>query len=269
MPGTTLAERYHAARRDPELAVLEGLHALKHALRFEAALLDARTRDPDTLRALARELAPDVAERILELVDPVDPHQFDTLAPAAHPTGVIALARRPRLSLRALLEDPAPAPVVLLERPTHHGNIGAVVRVAAAAGAAGVLTTGRHDPWHPTSIRGGAGLQLALPVAGLDEAGLQAVLGSDRPVFALDPEGTPIAFSGPAERKTAWARAVLVFGSERTGVSPALLERADGRFRIPMRSGVSSLNLATAVAVALYYGPGRGGFGGLDADPDH
>ena len=46
------------------------------------------------------------------------------------------------------------------------GNMGACVRVAAAADAAGVLTTGDNDPWHPDALRGAAGLHYALPVAG-------------------------------------------------------------------------------------------------------
>ena len=45
------------------------------------------------------------------------------------------------------------------------GNMGACVRVAAAADAAGVLTTGGNDPWHPDALRGAAGLHFALPVA--------------------------------------------------------------------------------------------------------
>ncbi|MFB6240546.1 MAG: TrmH family RNA methyltransferase [Gemmatimonadota bacterium] len=47
-------------------------------------------------------------------------------------------------------------------------------------------------------------------------------------------------------------RAVLAFGTERHGLSPDLLDRAERRVRIPMREGVSSLNLAVSVAVALY-----------------
>lgn len=243
-PDPTLTERYRAARGDPGLAVLEGLHALKHALRFDAVILDARTRDAAGLRALADELAPDVADRIAGLAETAPDHVFHTLAPAPHPTGVIALAERPRVSPEDALAAPGPAPVVLLERPTHHGNIGAVVRVAAAAGAAGVLTTGRHNPWHPSSIRGGAGLQFALPVTALTPDGLDVVLASGRPIVALDPDGEPSSTVPP--------RAVLVFGSERTGVTRAVLARADQRVSIPMRPGVSSLNLATAVAVALY-----------------
>ncbi len=247
---TPLTERYRAARKDPSLAVLEGLHALKHALRFGGEVVDARTPDPTALRELAEALAPDVADRILELAGPVAPELFDTLAPSAHPTGVIALARRPDHTVEDVLAAADSAPVVLLERPTHHGNIGAVVRVAAAAEAAGGLVTGRHDPWHPSSIRGGAGLQFALPVTSLEPpAGLDAVLASDRPVVALDPEGEPVGRGAGMP-----PRAVLVFGSERTGVTESLLERTDHRIAIPMRPGVSSLNLATAVAITLYAG---------------
>ena len=47
-------------------------------------------------------------------------------------------------------------------------------------------------------------------------------------------------------------RAILAFGSERRGLGPALLARAERRIAIPMRAGVSSLNLACAVAIVLY-----------------
>lgn len=253
-----LVERYRSARRDPGLAVLEGLHALKHALRFGADIRDARTRGAAALLALARDLAPDVAQRMATLAQPVDPDTFDELAPSPHPTGVIALAARPAIDPTRVLGASGPAPVVLLERPTHHGNIGAVVRVAAAAGAAGVLVTGPHDPWHPASIRGGAGLQFALPVGSLEPVGslgpdgLDMLLGSRRPIVAMDPEGQPLRPPVPGAEPLVPPRAVLVFGSERTGVSDRLLMRSARRVSIPMRPGVSSLNLATAVAVTLY-----------------
>ncbi len=238
---TDLVARYHAARRDPTIAVLEGLHALKHALRFQADVLDVRTADPDGLRTLATTLAPDVAETVTALASTVPDDTFARLAPTPHPTGVIALARRPRHEPARALATPGPAPAVLLERPTHHGNIGAVVRVAAAAGAAAVLTTGPHDPWHPASLRGGAGLHFALPVAAAGE-----VPASDRPLVVVDPDGEPLR-AGAVPR-----RALLVFGSEREGVSAMLSALADTRLAIPMKTGVSSLNLATAVAITLY-----------------
>ncbi|MET0817594.1 MAG: rRNA methyltransferase, partial [Solirubrobacteraceae bacterium] len=74
-----------AARADPALVVLEGVHALKHALRFGADVLAAGTTDPDGLAALAEELAPDLA--LAGLVATVG-----DLGPDAHHTGVVAVA---------------------------------------------------------------------------------------------------------------------------------------------------------------------------------
>lgn len=237
-----LVRRYRDARHDDGLAVLEGLHALKHALRFGARVLDARTRDPERLARLAAELAPDVEPRLMALARAVNDATFADLSPAPHATGVMALAERPRCDPAGVVAAAGPGPVVLLDHPTHHGNIGAVVRVAAAANAAGVLVTGAHDPWHPASLRGGAGLQFALPVSRVD--GLPA---TDRPVVAVDPEGETDWSGGPPG-------AILVFGSERHGISEELRRRADLRLSIPMRPGVSSLNLATAAAVMLFRG---------------
>jgi TrmH family RNA methyltransferase len=242
-----LPERYRGARRDPALVVLEGLHALKHALRFGAEIVDVRTRDPGALAELADRLAPDVAEDVVALSDAVDADTFERLSPTPHATGVIALARRPRTDAERILARGGPAPLVLLERPTHPGNIGAAIRAAAAANAGGVLVTGRHDPWHATAVRGAAGLQFALPVASLEPDGVAPVVAGGRPVVVLDPDGEPLAPDVPIP-----SGAVLVFGSEREGVTDALRERADRTLSIPMRAGVSSLNLATAVAVTLY-----------------
>ena len=226
---TDAAALIAAARSDPELVLLEGFHALKHATRFGAELLVAVTSDPARLAALAAELAPELD------VDGVETVPSALLGPDAHHTGVLAVARRP--APRA----PGPGRVVLLEDPRHLGNVGAVVRVAAAAGAAAVLTTGTRDPWEPAALRGSAGLHFALPVARVEAP------PDDRPLVAVDPDGDPLGGALPAD-------AVLAFGTERHGLSPALRARAEARVGIPMRSGVSSLNLATAVAVVLYAG---------------
>lgn len=193
--------------------------------------------DPDALERLTSALAPDLAGRIP--CHPVARAIFDELSPGPIETGVIALARRPEIDPRVPLS--AGGPAILLDAPTHHGNVGAVVRVAAAADASAVLTTGPLDPWHPSAIRGAAGLHFALPVVRFDE-----VASLERPLIAIDPAGEPLQPASLPER------AIYAFGSERRGLSPALLARADQRLALPMRPGVSSLNLATAVAVVLY-----------------
>jgi TrmH family RNA methyltransferase len=218
-------ERFRQARRDPDLAVLEGFHALKHALRFGAEVLEV-AGDPEHLEALAQELAPDLQGR------------FRKLATTRRPGDVLAIARRPRPNLADALTTPGP--VIYLEAPRNLGNLGACIRVAAAAGAVAVLTSGHNDPWHPDAIRGAAGLHFALPVVRVHE-----LPETGRPLIAVDPGGEVSRFD---------RHALLAFGSERHGLSPELLARADRRVRIPMREGVSSLNLATAVAATLYSG---------------
>jgi TrmH family RNA methyltransferase len=237
----SLIPRFGRARRDPSLAVLEGLHPVKHALRFGATMLEVVCSDRAELDRLTAVLAPDLGARLRGLAREVEPSVFARLAPLAPSTGVIGLAERPPIDPAAVLADPRPSPVVLLEDPRDLGNMGACVRVAAAADIGGVLTTGSHDPWHPDALRGAAGLHYAVPVARVEH--LQAL---DRPLLAVDPTGEPL---DPVELPP---RAVLAFGTERYGLSRELTARADALLSIPMRPGVSSLNLATAVAAVLY-----------------
>lgn len=236
-----LIDRVRAARKNPGIAVVEGFHAFKHALRFGARPTIAVARNADDIVRLAGNLAPDIEELIAESVTSVGDEVFDRLAPVPPPTGVIALFERPAVDLPAMLTDPRPEPIVLVERPARLGNVGAVVRVAAAAGAAGVLTSGPHDPWHPEAIRGAAGLHFAVPVARVE-----SLPDTDRPIVAVDPGGEPL---GPSSLP---GRPLLVFGSERKGLSDVVRRHADLVVAIPMRPGVSSLNLATSVAVVLY-----------------
>jgi RNA methyltransferase, TrmH family len=226
-----------SARRDPARVRLEGVHALKHALRFGAHVEAVVTPDASELFRLLEDLAPDVVLPVAPLE--VDRGTWAALAGRELPSPALSVARRPVGTPETVLA--ASGRVVVLEDPRHLGNVGAVIRVAAAAGAGGVLVVGAADPWHPTAVRGAAGLQFALRVARGDE-----LPTTDRPVVALDPEG-PVLGSGVVPDD-----AVLLFGTERGGLSSALLDRATQRIGIPMRPGVSSLNLATAVAVTLY-----------------
>ncbi len=236
-----LIDRFRSARTDQALAVLEGFHPLKHALRFGAKITDVVTVDAAKLDRLAIEYAPDVAPwiRVNHCVIPED--GFSRLSPVTPSTGVISIAERQPVSLADMLASPDSAPVVMLERPRNLFNIGAAIRVAAAAGAAGVITTGPQDPWHPAAIVTATGLQYALPVTRATD-----VPRCDRPLVAVDPNGQPLSHSKVPPR------ALLAFGTERDGLSEELVALADYHVSIPMTDGVSSLNLATAVAVMLY-----------------
>ncbi len=190
---------------------------------------------------MVAEHAPDVAAAIKEHVRVVPSRVFDKLAPVTPPTGVIAIAKRPTVSPAQVLDNPAEAPVVLLENPRNLLNIGAAIRVSAAAGAAGVLTTGPQDPWNPAAVIAATGLQYAIPVARVN-----TLPACHRSLVVIDPGGVPL------RQGSLPPHAVLAFGAEREGLSQELIARADHCVSIPMSPGVSSLNLATAVSVILY-----------------
>jgi RNA methyltransferase, TrmH family len=236
-----LVGRFHEARRDGDLVVLQGFHALKHALRFGAHVELVACADPVELARLARDLAPELSVEIERLAVVLPLEAFKRLGPYVPHTGVVSIARRVVSDPLVLLAEEGKAPIVLLEDPRHFGNLGAVVRVAAAVEVAGVLTTGRQDPWDPVAVRGSAGLHFALPVARVAR-----LPNTDRPLLAFDPKGEELRPDSVPER------ALLAFGTERGGLSDQLLRRADARLRLPMREGVSSLNLATSVAAVLY-----------------
>jgi len=237
-----IEDRFHNARNDRSLVVIEGFHPLKHAIRFGVELLEVVSPDLDALAALQSEYAPDLANEISDQTAPVSDDVFQRLGPSRPPTGVMAIARRPAIDLTKLLDDPNPAPVVLLENPRNLFNIGAAVRAAAAAGAAGVVNTGNLDPWKPAALTSGVGLQFALPVARSEH-----LPECDRPLVAVDLGGESLSdFQIPD-------RALLAFGTERQGLTQELLDVAGHRVSIPMENGVSSLNLATSVAVVLYH----------------
>jgi len=234
-------ERFRRARGDQALVVLEGFHPLKHAIRFGAEITEVVTSNVEELSRLGAETAPDIGCWLDKTVSAVAGEVFEQLAPVTPPTGVIAIAKRPKTSLTEMLNNPAAAPVVLLENPRNLLNIGAAVRVVAAAGAVGLVTTGPQDPWHPAALIAGAGLQFAISVARTATIPL-----CDRSIVVVDPSGEPL------RQGSIPAHAILAFGSERGGLSPELIASAEHRVSIPMSAGVSSLNLATAVAVVLY-----------------
>ncbi|MFJ6776854.1 TrmH family RNA methyltransferase [Kitasatospora sp. NPDC091257] len=239
-----LVRAWRAAEREPGAVLLDGFHALKHALRFGGEVRRVLTADRAALLALAGELAPDVVPALEGLAVEVPEAVLRGLVPRLHPTGVAASAVRPgaRANRAVLARRPRTAPVVVLENPRNLGNVGAVIRLAAGFGATGVVTTGDLDPWHPNVLRGSAGLHFATAVERLDPEQLP-----DGPLYVLDPEGADIRdVPFPDE-------ALLVFGTERHGVSEELKARADHLVAVPMQPGVSSFNLATSVGMGLFH----------------
>ena len=165
-----LVRRYRAARRDRGARGARGLPRpqARAALRRRGAR--GGRLGPRRPRGARRRSWPRTSPgRCASASPPVE----EELIAAAGPAGAAHRGRRDRRPpgggpRRRCWPTRGPAPLVLLEDPRTMGNMGACVRVAAAADAAGVLTTGGNDPWHPDALRGAAGLHYALPVAAVE-----------------------------------------------------------------------------------------------------
>ena len=178
------------------------------------------------------ELAPGVVERVADTVTPQP---------------VLAVVRTPEADLGRLAGAGFVVVCVDVRDP---GNTGAVIRLADAAGADGVVCCeGTADPFNPKTVRASAGSVLHLPVvvggdavatlATLGEAGLQrvaAVVRGGTPYTELDLGG----------------RVALVLGNEAAGLSDAVAGQVDAGVTIPMGGRTESLNVAMAAAVLCF-----------------
>jgi len=171
--------------------------------------------------------------------------------------GVMASAdRRPLPELATLVAGVDL--IVITEGVNDSENLGALFRNAAAFGAgAVVLDPTSADPLYRRSIRVSAGHVLAVPFTRVTDwpASIGALQGLGFEVLALTPapEG-----SGSLDSVQRRPRQALLVGAEGAGLSEQALAAADRRVRIPLIAGVDSLNVATAVAIALHeLGPAR------------
>lgn len=224
------------ARRQAGATLIDGEHLLEAALAagirprrlvFAAAALEGHLAD-------WRERLPTVP--VLILSDAL----FTSLSPVATPTGVLA-----EIVIPARAEGAARF-VVLLEDIQDPGNLGALLRTAAAAGVErAYLSTACADAWSPKCLRGGQGAHFRLAIQERAElpdvarafpgAIHAAVLGAETSLFDLDLRGA----------------AGFAFGNEGAGLSEALRAHASP-FTIPMSDRVESLNVAAAAAICLF-----------------
>jgi len=237
--------RWHAlahdarARRAERCALIEGAHLL-------AAYLDAGLRPRALIVSAAglhnREIAALVkraGQTPVTLTDALFRWMADAVAPAG---------------LAAEIDLPQAAPtlaqaqhVVFLDGLQDAGNVGAILRSAAAFGVdAAVLGRGCADPWSPKVLRAAMGGHFALRITEVAEL-----------VRALADFGGTLACAVPAGGKAPAAvnltgRLGWIFGAEGQGVSAAAAAHAALRISVPLARGVESLNVAAAAAILLY-----------------
>ncbi len=182
--------------------------------------------------------------RVYALTDEV----FRSLAEKENPQGVLAVIRRPLLTLEALSAATHPW-LVALVRPQDPGNIGTVLRTLDAVGGSGlILLDGGADPGHPNAVRASLGALFWLPIVSATFAEFTSWAAAQGYHVSGTSEGGSVDY-----RATAFPRpAVLLMGSEREGLTPAQEAACAQIVRLPMRGRVTSLNLAVATGVLLY-----------------
>jgi TrmH family RNA methyltransferase len=256
---------------------VEGVRLVEEALRSACpieAVLFSETGERHHERLAPLIDRPEIAIPILRTTDRL----FEGVADTEHPQGVAALVKPRVASFDDLLRTPdaACSPLlVVLAGVQDPGNVGTILRTAAAFGATGAVTaasghSGTASPFSPKALRASAGAALHLPVlAGMSLPILltQLRVANVRTVAASAHEKQVASSVGAqhaapllgeiaptlAPWEIDWCEPVaLLVGNEGAGLPEEVERSADARIRIPMASGVESLNAAAAAAVLFY-----------------
>jgi TrmH family RNA methyltransferase len=226
-------------RKKTGLALLDGVH-LVSAYADHAGV-------PESLAVSRSGLEnPEIAGLLGRLsVEPVvlSDALFRQLSPVTTPTGIMATIRTPAVTAPA---GDARA-CVLLEDIQDPGNLGSILRSAAAAGIADVyVSPGCADPWSPRVLRAGSGSHFSLRIR--EDADLAATAaGYAGRAIATVREGPISVFDADLTGNVA-----LIFGNEGMGISAELRACAGVAVTIPMPGAAESLNVAAAAAVCLF-----------------
>ena len=233
--------------------------ALRSGCRIEAVLFsESGERHHERLAPLIDR--PEIAFPILRTTDRL----FEGLADTEHPQGVAALVEPRKTSLDDILRTPesACAPLlVVLAGVQDPGNVGTILRTAAAFGATGAVTSpsgqsGTASPFSPKALRASAGAALHFPVLpgmSLPILLTQFKLGGIRTLASCVHESQAREQPLLAPWQVDWCEPIaLLVGNEGAGLPEEIERSADARIRIPMATGIDSLNAAAAAAVLFY-----------------
>lgn len=232
--------------------LLDGEHLVEEALACGipidiAAFSDTRLDGLHSpLARLAREVETHGA-RVLTVADSV----LSAMSPVQQPSGVVAIAQARPVELSAIMDAASDRRlVIVLAGLQDPGNVGAIVRAAAAFGAAGVVTIeGSANPFGWKALRGAMGGTFRVPVAvrgTLAEVIAAAREHHVRLIAAVARDGTSLP-KLDLRRPTA-----IILGGEGAGLADATIGAVDETVTIPMQGPIESLNVAIAAALILY-----------------
>jgi RNA methyltransferase, TrmH family len=235
------------ARAETGLFLAEGARTLRAALDHgfvpEMLAYRADRRDDPAIAAL-RGPAGEAGAMLLEVSASV----MDKISQHDNPQGVAGTFRQRVRHLADL--DPAAAPIWLaLEGVRDPGNLGTCIRTAHACGAGGVILIGNTcDPFGPETVRATMDSIFAVPIY-TAESGAALAFVRAWPGLAV---GTALQTDVDYRDAPYAAPTLIVNGTEQSGLTDAMRDACGALVRIPMRSGVDSLNLSVAAGVMLY-----------------
>jgi TrmH family RNA methyltransferase len=228
-------------RRKQAKTLLDGVHLLEAAIaaqvELELVCVSEHGFQHAEISALITTLEPTVS--CVLLPDAV----FSHISPTDTPAGILAVMAMPQT---LALTTPTGSCVVL-DGVQDAGNLGTILRTAAAAGIEDiVLTEGCAQAWSPRVLRAAMGAHFRLRIQ--EKINLQQMLASYRgQVLATGVKDAISIYEQDLSAPTAW-----LFGSEGAGISPTTAALAQQIVMIPMAGGTESLNVAAAAAVCLF-----------------
>lgn len=233
------------ACRESGRTLAEGLHVIEAALAAKVEFVTLATRGhalPAVADLVERVQAADATGRLkcVELGAAV----YDAIAPVEHGVGLLAEIGIPAADAAARVPN---EDAVYLDAVQDPGNVGTLLRTAAAAGVRRVVTgPGSACVWAPKVMRAAMGAHFALRIAeNVDVTG--EARGFRGTVIAADVDGDDLYAAEWGRGPTLW-----IFGSEGQGLSPEARAAAGLRLRIPLAPEVESLNVSAAAAVCLF-----------------
>jgi TrmH family RNA methyltransferase len=234
------------AREKSGLFVAEGIRTVEELLASPLRITGAVTCDLLDRTARGAALGALLHARDVDVIR-VSEREFLSAADTENPQGVLVVAEQPRSTLDELVL-PATARVLVLDGIQDPGNVGTLLRTAAALGVtATCVLPGTVDPWNAKVVRSAVGIQFRHLTISCTEEELFAFLARVKlPMWGAALEGRPVDGLAPP------ARLALVVGNEGAGLKPSVRDACEGLVALPMAPGVESLNVAVAAGIALY-----------------
>jgi len=213
---------------------------------FAAVLISARLLKCGVARRLVAQL-PKLGAASVPVVH-VDADKFRSFSTTPHATGIAAIINRQSHRLPDVTPQHG-KPWLAISEIRSQGNLGTLIRSAAAAGAQGLILIGQStDPFHPNVVRPAMGAFFRLQIVRTSWASFHEWTSK----FAL-----PVIGACPSGKVDYWEstyahQSVIMLGEERSGLSGRQSKACDLLVRIPMVAGSDSLNVGVAGSLLLF-----------------